>query len=167
MNSRQLETFMAVAAKAPARRLSLANSAGICLGPDYVFDLTRPGLALYGGVPRPEAVGNIQQVMTVEAQIVQRRRISAGDTVGYNATFTADREMELAILNVGYADGYLCRFSNRGRARLGDGFGSVIGRVSMDLTAISVDDAPQLAEGDWVERSDAHPSERQSLLRIS
>src|SRR3546814_17014921 len=91
--------------------------------PDYVFDLTRPGLALYGGVPRPEAVGNIQQVMTVEAQIVQRRRISAGDTVGYNATFTADREMELAILNVGYADGYLFRFSTRGRGRPGDGFG--------------------------------------------
>src|SRR3546814_11901059 len=67
MNSRQLETFMAVAAKAPARRLSLANSAGICLGPDYVFDLTRPGLALYGGVPRPAAVGNIPQAMTVGA----------------------------------------------------------------------------------------------------
>src|SRR3546814_1331604 len=92
--------------------------------------------------------------------------------------------MELAILNVGYADGYLCRFSNRGRARLGDGFGSVIGRVSMDLTAISVDDAPQLAEGDWVEldfdlpsaagqsglsqyRSEEHTSELQSLMRTS
>jgi alanine racemase len=59
--------------------------------------------------------------------------------------------MELAILNVGYADGYLRGFSNRGRARLGDGFGAVIGRVSMDLTAICVDSAPELAEGDWVE----------------
>src|SRR3546814_3687204 len=70
MNSRQLETFMAVAAKAPARRLSLANSAGICLGPDYVFDLTRPGLALYGGVPRPEAVRSEEH--TSELQSLMR-----------------------------------------------------------------------------------------------
>lgn len=151
LNARQRDAFLAVAGKVKARRLSLANSAGICLGPDYAFDLTRPGLALYGGVPRPEAEGQVRQVMRVEAQIVQRRRISAGDTVGYNATFAADRGMELAILNVGYADGYLRGFSNRGRARTGEGFGAVIGRVSMDLTAICVDEAPELAEGDWVE----------------
>ncbi|MDQ3139387.1 MAG: alanine racemase, partial [Pseudomonadota bacterium] len=151
MNARQLAAFVAVAARVPARRRSLANSAGICLGADYAFDLTRPGLALYGGVPRSEAAGHIRQVARIEAQIVQRRRIGAGETVGYNATFTATRDHELAILNIGYADGYLRGFSDRGQARIGDGFAPVVGRVSMDLIAIDVSAAPGLAEGDWVE----------------
>ncbi len=150
-NRRQRDALAALADKVPARRLSLANSAGICLGPDYHFDLTRPGLALYGGVPRPEAEGQVAPVVGLEAQIVQRRRIAAGDAVGYNATFTAGREMELAIVNLGYADGYLRGFSGTGRARVGGDFAEVIGRVSMDLTAISVDAAPELEEGDWIE----------------
>ena len=151
LNARQRGAFAAAAQRVKARRLSLANSAGICLGPDYSFDLTRPGLALYGGIPRCEAEGQIRQVVRIEAQIVQRRRIEAGDTVGYNATFTARRPHELAILNIGYADGYLRGFSGTGRARIGTGFAPVVGRVSMDLTAIAVDAAPALAEGDWVE----------------
>jgi alanine racemase len=134
-----------------AKRLSLANSAGICLGSDYAFGLTRPGLALYGGVPRREAEGQVQQVARIEAQIIQRRRIEAGGRVGYGGTFTASETCELAILNLGYADGYLCGFSNRGRARIGDRFAPVVGRVSMDLIAIRVDEAPELGEGDWVE----------------
>jgi alanine racemase len=150
-NARQRSDFLKVAAKVAAKRLSLANSAGICLGPDYAFDLTRPGLALYGGMPRAEAEGHIRQVVRVEAEIVQRRRIRAGDSVGYNATFTAKRDCELAILNIGYADGYLRGFSGTGRARIGAGFAPVVGRVSMDLSAIRVDEAPELREGDWVE----------------
>ena len=147
-NDRQRAAFAALAGKTGAKRLSLANSAGICLGKDYAFDLTRPGLALYGGVPRAEAKGNIAQVAFPEAQIVQRRRIGAGESVGYNATFTADRAMELAILNIGYADGYLRGFSNKGSA--GGGRFPVVGRVSMDLLAIAVDAEPDLGEGDWV-----------------
>ena len=151
LNERQRARFADVAAAVPARRRSLANSAGICLGPDYAFDLTRPGLALYGGIPRREAEGRIAQVVRVEAQIVQRRRVEAGETIGYNATFTAERSVEVAILNIGYADGYLRGFSGRGRA-LAEGTPlPVLGRVSMDLTAIGVDAAPSLAEGDWVE----------------
>jgi alanine racemase len=151
MNGRQRAAFAAVAAAVPAKRRSLANSAGICLGPDYAFDLTRPGLALYGGVPRHEAEGRISQVVRVEAQVVQRRRVEAGGTVGYNATFTAQKATELAVLNLGYADGYLRGFSGTGRARIGEGWAPVVGRVSMDLTAIRVDAAPHMAEGDWVE----------------
>jgi alanine racemase len=150
-NGAQLHLFREVAASAPARRLSLANSAGICLGADYAFHLTRPGLALYGGVPRREAGGAISQVAFPEARIVQRRRVAAGGSVGYNATWTAERDCEVAILNIGYADGYLRGFSGRGRARLGDLDLPVIGRVSMDLIAVGVDEAPELAEGDWVE----------------
>ncbi|MBV9881668.1 MAG: alanine racemase [Sphingomonadaceae bacterium] len=150
-NDRQRRDFAALAGGVQARRRSLANSAGICLGPDFAFDLTRPGIAVYGGVPRREADGRIRQVARVEAQIVQRRRIEAGDRVGYGGTFVAERSCELAILNIGYADGYLRSFSNSGRARIAGGFAPVVGRVSMDLTAIRVDAAPALGEGDWVE----------------
>ena len=151
MNAEQRSAFAQIAVRVEAKRLSLANSAGVCLGRDYAFDLTRPGLALYGGVPRREAEGHIRQVVRVEAEIVQRRRIEPGASVGYNATFTAERTHELAIVNLGYGDGYLCGFSGTGRARIGDRFAPVVGRVSMDLTAICVDAAPQLKEGDWIE----------------
>ena len=147
-NAHQREAFAALAGKTSARRMSLANSAGICLGSDYHFDLTRPGAALYGGIPRTEAGGHVRQVAFPEAQIIQRRMIAAGESVGYNATFIADQPMELAILNIGYADGYLRGFSNSGSA--GGGRFPVIGRVSMDLIAIGVDAEPELGEGDWV-----------------
>jgi alanine racemase len=150
-NAAQRDAFIAVAGTVAAKRLSLANSAGICLGEDYAFGLTRPGIALYGGVPRREAQGHIRQVARVEARIVQRRRVEAGDAVGYGGAFVAEGPCELAILNIGYADGYLRGFSGTGRARIGARFAPVVGRVSMDLTAIRVDDAPDLGEGDWVE----------------
>ena len=150
LNAAQRSAFAALAGRTCARRLSLANSAGICLGADYAFDLTRPGLALYGGLPRSEAMGGIRQVVTPEAQILQRRRIGPGDPVGYNSTFIADRPMELAVVNLGYADGYLRGFSGTGAARAGDALLPVTGRVSMDLTTLCVDAAPALAEGDWV-----------------
>jgi alanine racemase len=149
-NAIQLERFRAVAAQVAAKRYSLANSAGICLGRDYSFDLVRPGLALYGGVPRPEAVGNIRQVARVEAQIVQRRLIRAGETCGYGATFTAQADTEAAILNIGYADGYLRGFSSHGVAFAGEFALPVLGRVSMDLIAVGCDSARELSEGDWV-----------------
>jgi alanine racemase len=151
LNRRQRDALAGLRGRVAARRFSLANSAGICLGPDYQFDLTRPGLALYGGIPRAATEGHIRPVVRVEAQVLQRRRIGPGDTVGYNETFVADRATELAVLNLGYADGYLRGFSGTGRAKLAAGFAPVVGRVSMDLTVISVDAAPELAEGDWVE----------------
>ena len=151
MNAVQLERFRAVAAAVPARRYSFANSAGICLGRDYSFDLVRPGLSLYGGVPRSEAEGHIRQVARVEAQIVQRRTILAGESCGYGATFAAKEDTEAAILNIGYADGYLRGFSSRGSAFSGEYALPVLGRVSMDLIAVGCDAAPALKEGEWVE----------------
>ena len=151
LNTMQLERFRAVASAVPARRYSMANSAGICLGRDYSFDLVRPGLSLYGGVQREEAEGHIRQVARVEAQIVQRRTIPAGETCGYGATFHADEDTKAAILNIGYADGYLRGFSSRGSAFAGEFALPVLGRVSMDLIAVGCDAAPELREGDWVE----------------
>ncbi|WP_419827765.1 alanine racemase [Sphingomonas sp.] len=147
--SRQRDAFAAVAACVPARRASLANSAGICLGADYAFDLTRPGLALYGGVPRAEAGGAIQPVMRIEAQVLQCRRVPAGETVGYGATWTAGGDAHVAILNIGYADGYLRGFSNAGRVFAGDRALPVVGRVSMDLLAVDAT-GTDVTEGDWL-----------------
>ena len=151
LNGMQLERFRAVVTAVPAKRYALANSAGICLGRDYSFDLVRPGLALYGGIPRAEAEASIRQVARVEAQIVQRRTIPAGESCGYGATFVAKEDTEAAILNVGYADGYLRGFSSSGSAFAGEFALPVIGRVSMDLIAVGVDAAPGLREGEWIE----------------
>jgi len=151
LNAMQLERFRAVASAVPAERYSFANSAGICLGRDYSFDLVRPGLALYGGVPRAEAEGNIRQVARVEAQVAQRRTIPEGESCGYGATFIAKETTEAAILNIGYADGYLRGFSSHGSAFAGECALPVLGRVSMDLLAVGCDAAPGLKEGDWVE----------------
>jgi alanine racemase len=149
-NVEQRAALVGIAKTVPHRRLSLANSAGICMGADYGFDLTRPGIALYGGVPRPEAAGHIRQVATPEAEILQRRLVPAGGRVGYNATWTAPADTPLAILNIGYADGILRGFSGRGQAIAGGKRLPFIGRVSMDLIAIDISAAPDLAEGDWV-----------------
>lgn len=150
MNEAQRSAFAALAGKTRASRMSLANSAGVALGADYAFDMTRPGLALYGGIPRPELEGRIRQVVTPEAQVIQRRRVAAGGVVGYNALWTASASTEVAILNIGYADGYWRGFSNTGLAHADGRPLPVIGRVSMDLTAIDVSAMPELAEGDWV-----------------
>ncbi|MFL6756754.1 MAG: alanine racemase [Sphingomicrobium sp.] len=150
MNQVQRDRFAAVAATLKARRYALANSAGICLGRAYSFDLVRPGLALYGGVPRDEAIGHIAQVAFPEAEVVQRRIIRVGETCGYGATWTAQSNTEAAIVNIGYADGYLRCFAGRGAASAGGKPLPLIGRVSMDLVALDASAAPELAEGDWV-----------------
>ncbi len=150
LNRLQLNRFALVRERVKARRYSLANSAGILLGADYAFDLTRPGLALYGGVPSLAGEGRIEQVVFPEAQVIQRRRIASGDVVGYNATWTATADTELAVLNIGYADGYLRGFSNVGTVRIGDVALPVRGRVSMDLLIVDVSAMPVVGEGDWV-----------------
>ena len=150
MNAVQRDRFAAVAATVAAKRYSLANSAGICLGGDYAFDLVRPGWRSTAGSPRDEAVGHIAQTVFPEAEIVQRRTVRAGETIGYGATWTATEDTAAAIVNIGYADGYLRCFAARGCASAGGRALPLIGRVSMDLVALDVSAAPDLAEGDWV-----------------
>ena len=150
MNALQRDRFAALQGMTGARRMSLANSAGIALGHDYAFDLTRPGLAVYGGVPRGELAGLIVQVVQPEAQVLQRRCVGAGETVGYNATWVAAAATEVAILNLGYADGYFRGFSDRGTVSILDLSAPVIGLVSMDLLAIDVTRMADCGEGDWV-----------------
>ena len=150
MNMVQRDRFAAIAATVPAKRYALANSAGICLGTDYAFGLVRPGIALYGGVPRDEAIGHVAQVAFPEAEVIQRRTIKAGESCGYGATWTAQADTEAAIVNIGYADGYLRCFAGKGSACAEGNLLPLIGRVSMDLIALDVGAAHELAEGDWV-----------------
>ncbi|MBA3668128.1 MAG: alanine racemase [Sphingomonas sp.] len=157
MNNVQRDRFAAVAAAVDAKRYSLANSAGTCLGREFAFDLVRPGLALYGGVPREEAEGHIAQVAFPEAEVLQRRTIKAGESCGYGATWRAANDIEAAIVNIGYADGYLRCFAGRGAASVGDKALPLIGRVSMDLVALDASAAPELAEGEWVTMDYALP----------
>jgi alanine racemase len=144
MNERQLGLFRALRQDIPAARYSLANSAGICLGPKYGFGLTRPGLALYGGIPvrgNTAQENAIRPVVAVEAQAVQVRDVPMGQSVGYGATFVADRDTKVAILNIGYADGYLQLLGEKGYAWAGDRLCPILGRVSMDLLAVEVPQA--------------------------
>ena len=147
MNEGQLFIFRGLKGAIPARRYSLANSAGICLGQRFAFGLTRPGLALYGGIARGEAEGHIRPVVRIEAEVLQLRDVPKGATVGYGATFSAPSRMRIAILNLGYADGYLRAFAGHGFVRAGDRCFPVLGRVTMDMIAV---EAPDVDEGDWL-----------------
>ena len=150
LNAAQLVRWNEARASVPHRRASLANSAGITLGTAYHGDLTRPGLALYGGVPCAALAPHIAQVVRPEAALLQVRTVTAGDTVGYNTTFIAPRAMRIGTVALGYADGYLRCWSGKGRLVAGRQFLPVLGRVSMDLTIVDLTTAPDLREGDWL-----------------
>ena len=149
-NTRQRGALGALVGRTTARRLSLANSAAIALGPGYAFDLTRPGLSLYGGRPRAESAP-IRSVVAIEARVVQRRTVHAGEAVGYNGLWRATEDTPVAVVNLGYADGCPRTLTNRGRAVGPSGERlPVVGRVSMDLLALDASAAPSLTDGDWV-----------------
>ena len=151
-NARQREAFRDATKLCCHRRLSLANSAGIALGCDYHFGVTRPGLALYGGVPRPDLGPHIRQVAYPQAAILQTREISAGETVGYNATFTAPISMRVGVVSLGYADGILRNWVREGAAFRHEGRGlPMLGKVSMDMIVADLSEVPEIKEGDWVD----------------
>lgn len=163
LNRSQLESFQRVAAAFEGVPTSLSASAGIFLGPEYHFDLTRPGIAAYGG----EAVNSMQALKPVakaEARIIQIRDAPSGSTVSYGATHQLSRNSRLAVVSAGYADGYLRSLSGSGvPLRAGGAPGAfgfianrrvpVIGRVTMDLTIFDVTDVPEneIRTGDYIE----------------
>lgn len=147
-NAAQLDVFRHAAKRVKARKLSLANSAGIALGADYHFDLSRPGLALYGGVPRGELEGVVAQVAYPEAAVLQVRELRPGDAVGYNATWRADRTMRAATLSIGYADGLLRSWGGGGAVQHDGKNLPIIGRVSMDMIIVDCSET-DLREGDF------------------
>src|SRR5438094_10201015 len=106
LNAKQLATFREIASLFTGVPASLSNSSGIFLSPQFLFDLVRPGAALYGVNPTPEADNPMQPVVDLKARIVQIRNVERGETVGYGGTWTARRPTKLAIVATGYADGY-------------------------------------------------------------
>lgn len=151
LNEVQRQRWEAAKQTVAHQRSSLANSAGIALGAAFHGDLTRPGLALYGGIPRPEFDGRIAQVVKPMAAILQVRQIAAGDGLGYNATFVAKAPMRVGTIALGYADGYLRCWSGKGTMLSAGRRLPVLGRVSMDMTIVDLSAAPDLQEGDWLE----------------
>ena len=151
MNRRQLEAFQAAAALFPDARRSLSNSAGIFLGPAYHFDVARPGVTLYGGGPQERHDPRFAAVATLEAPILQVRSVPPGESVGYDATFTASQTTRLAIVPLGHADGILRALGGRGFAWFEGGRRAYLGCVSMDLVAIDVTGCETARPGAWIE----------------
>lgn len=149
-NARQLALFSTLSMQCSAKRRSFANSAGIMLGADYHFDVTRPGIGLYGGIERAEMAGGIAPVLHIASRVLQVRRLTTGDAVGYGGTYICKAPTVLATAAMGYADGYLRSFAGSGVVYAGDFALPVVGRVSMDLITIDASACPSLVEGDWV-----------------
>jgi alanine racemase len=147
MNGRQLGAFREIAHAFSGIPASLANSSGIFLGPNFGFDMVRPGAALYGVNPTPEADNPMKAVVQVDARIVQIRTVERGDTVGYGGTWTARRTTRIAVVAAGYADGYFRAASGIDGTRSAEVMVAgtrcpVAGRISMDLTAVDITELP-------------------------
>jgi alanine racemase len=151
INAAQLGRFRAIRAAFPNVRASFANSSGVFLGNDYHFDLARPGCAVYGINPTPDAANPVRPVARLEARILQVREIDHPQTVGYGATWQANRPTKVATIACGYADGWLRSLSGRGAACIGDKQLPFLGRVSMDLITLDVSQAPEAVPGRMVE----------------
>ena len=148
-NNTQLVLFTDMMSGVTAKRRSLVNSAGIMLGRDYLFDLTRPGLSLYGGIARSDMAEIIKPVVSLSAKVLQIRQLETGDPAGYNATYKCAMPTRTATLAIGYADGYSTKFSNKGSVTFEGSILPVIGKVSMDVLIVDANSAPQLQEGDF------------------
>lgn len=149
-NGEQLARFQGVRTAFPEARASLAASSGLYLGADYRFDMVRPGISLFGGGPLEVPDPRFAAVAKLEADILQIRDLKAGQAVGYGPMFTAPRDMRLAIVGAGYADGVI-------RASHAKGYGVVAGVrcpfaiVTMDLIGLDVTGAPDARVGDRAE----------------
>jgi alanine racemase len=147
LNAKQVATFREIASNYSGVPASLSNSSGIYLGPQFQFDMVRPGAALYGINPTPEADNPMQPVVDLKARIVQLRNVERGESVGYGGTWTARRATKLAIVSAGYADGYFRAASANDGTRGAEVIIAgkrcpVAGRISMDLMAIDITDLP-------------------------
>jgi alanine racemase len=156
MNGAQLERFRNALAVLPAAPASLANSGGIMLGADFHFDMVRTGTMLYGCSATAQEKDALAPIASLRAPLLQIRQLSAGDTIGYGATFTASGEMRIGIASLGYGDGLSRHFGNQSpspiRFTLDGQPVSLLGRISMDSLAVDLTDLPKMPKiGDMVE----------------
>ncbi len=149
----QLRRVRAALARLPKAPVSLSNSAGIFHGPDYHFNLVRPGIGLYGPNPAPWAPNPMRPVIRLLARILQIRDVAPPDTVGYDATHRVGTPGKVAALGMGYADGYPWSLAGKGVAMVEGHAAPLIGRVSMDLLTADVTGVPDglLQVGGWAE----------------
>jgi alanine racemase len=145
MNARQLSAFRQIASAFSGVPASLSNSSGIFLGSAFQFDMVRPGAALYGVNPTPEADNPMLPVVDLKARIMQIRDVERGESVGYGGNWTARRPTRLAVVSAGYADGYFRAASSNDGTRGAEVVVAgkrcpVAGRISMDLLAVDVTD---------------------------
>ena len=119
---------------------SLAATGGILLGPRYHFDLTRPGVGLYGGHPYEAAI----PALTLSLPVIQTREVAIGEAVGYGCTWVAQRPSVIATVSGGYADGLLRSLSGKAQLWDGDTPCPLVGRVSMDLITVDITDLPEI-----------------------
>src|SRR6201747_763208 len=150
LNAKQVATFREIASLYSGVPASLASSSAIYLGSQFQFDMVRPGAALYGINPTPEADNPMQSVVDLKARILRLRNVERGDSVGYGGTWTARRPTKLAIVSAGYADGYFRAASANDGTRGAEVVVAgkrcpIAGRVSMDLMAVDVTDLPNNA----------------------
>jgi alanine racemase len=138
MNGEQRLRFEHMAARFPRARRSLAASDGLFLGHGFTCDMVRTGICLYGGGPEGRPDPRIRAVATFKAPILQIRRLSPGESVGYGAAFTATRPITAAVVAAGYADGVLRSASPKAFASLAGRRCAMLGRVSMDLAVFDV-----------------------------
>ncbi len=146
-NIEQCNVFAELRALLPTVPASLANSPGSLMGADFAFDMIRPGVALYGGNPFCDRPNPMKPVARLDARILQIRHLEAGTGVGYGATWCARRPSTIAVIGVGYRDGYARSLSfpaNDGPAQvaIGGHLAPVVGRVSMDMITVDVTDLP-------------------------
>ncbi len=133
MNAHQLKVFLQLTDGLGFQR-SLSATGGILLGPDYHFDLTRPGIGLYGGLPFESG----DPVVELFLPVVQIRILQPGNTVGYGNTWTARKTTKIATVAAGYADGLLRSLSNNGQLFAAGAACPIVGRVSMDLITADI-----------------------------
>ena len=159
-NGQQIARFAQLAAhlqaSIPDIAFSLCNSSGIFLERRPLNQLVRPGYALYGGNPTPDAANPMRPVVKLEARIIQTRRVEDGEKVGYNGAWTARGRRKLATISLGYADGLPRAAMGADEAAGGEAIVAGVrcpfaGRVSMDLIVLDVTAAPRAQRGDYVE----------------
>lgn len=154
MTARQTEVFERATAPWPERMRSVGNSAAHFLPGQALFDWSRPGIMLYGGSPMVGRTGpelGLAPVMTLEAPLISTRLVPAGESVGYGASWVADRDIRMGMVAIGYGDGYPRHAGTNTPAAINGERIRLIGRVSMDMLAVDLSGAPEAGEGDTVE----------------
>lgn len=143
LNAQQHTAFNRLRDLFPGMPASLANTAGILLGPQYCYDLVRPGIGLYGGRPAGTGGNPFQGAVQLYAKILQLRDVDSTDYVGYGATYRPGGPARIAVAGIGYADGYMRALGNSGFGAIGGQRAPCVGRVSMDLCAFDVSGVPE------------------------